>query len=170
MTEAIGDSAWLHSTRAAFKVTVQRTGVSHTGHFSLASCPEIEVYTKSRALARLAGPLKVSVKGPASPSKATEATVVVAPTDNSAWPTGRLETAQAPHSVDLSSSLYLNQQFLDLHFHESINYQLKPLPLVGRQPEIVWSYDVTGGATTDSVSIEISGVLELSGVDYVSPW
>jgi hypothetical protein len=170
MSEAIGETQWLHSTRAPFKVVVTKSGVSGSGHFRLSEAEGVLVYTRSRGLARVVGSLTVSVKGPAGAAKSTEAAIVITPCDLPAWPSDIAELRKAPHTAEVTSSLYLNQQTQSLQFHEAINHQLKPEPHLARHPGIVWAWAVTGGASTDKVVLEISGELELGGIDYVSPW
>lgn len=169
MSEVIGDTSWLHSSTVSFKILVEFTGSSGVDHFSLSDRPEILAYTSSRALARIVGPLSVSLSGPASASKASLATIAIVPTCLTSWPSTRTSIRRAIHAVALGDSLYKDIPNPPLVFHEAINQQLKPAPLVGNQPAIVCGYNITGGSSTDELVIEISGKLQLDGIDYVAP-
>jgi len=170
MSAPIGDDSSLHLSSVRVKVVVSHTGISGSGHFSLESRPEVLVYTESRSLASILGQVSVSVRGPSSPAKSTASSVTIVPDVLTTWPTTVALVDRAPESVNLISSLYLEQQSRTLSFHPAINTQLKPQPLVGRKPAVAYAYNITGGATTDQVLIEVSFNLSLSGVDYVSPW
>lgn len=170
MSEVLGDTAWLHSTSADIKIVVSVSGTARSGQFRLSDRPEVKKYTDSRALARISGPIVVDVRGPASASTSTTSCVVIAPHDLTSWPDTVNDVAKAPLSQDGVSSLYLAHKSASLGFHDAINTTLKPPPLTGRHPAVVWAYKVEGGAATDVIRIEVSFKLDLAGVDYVSPW
>jgi len=170
MSEAVGENTALHTTRTSFKIQLVCQGANNSGHFRVSTRKELQRYIGSRSMAKIVGPLTVSIKGPAAPDRATTGTVTITPHDLPAWPRSIHEVRQSPESVDVTSSLYLEQQAKSVVFHPAINTQIKPDPVVGRHPAIVYAYAVTGGAKEDIVTIEVDGVLELSGIDYVSPW
>jgi len=170
MSEVLGDTSWLHSTSADVKIAVSATGLKGHGKFRLSECPEVLKYTASRALARISGPIIVDVRGSATASTSTQACVVIAPSDLPSYPTDVESVAKAPLSQDSVSSLYLSHKSSSLGFHPAINTVLKPAPLTGRHPAIVYAYRIEGGNANSSVRIEVSFRLELNGVDYVSPW
>jgi hypothetical protein len=169
MSEAIGESGALHTTRTNIKIVESHTGASHSGHFRLSTRPEVQVFTASRSLATIVGPVTCTIKGPASPQKATVGSATITPHDLINWPADVAEVRLAAESQDSEYSLYLKEPTHVLVFHPAINHQLKPPPVIGRHPSIAYAFHVTGGAATDTTTIEISFTLELSGIDYVPP-
>jgi hypothetical protein len=49
-------------------------------------------------------------------------------------------------------------------------HQIKPEPVVGSAPEVVFYYQITGGTATDTALLRISGRVEVSGVSFVQTW
>jgi len=170
MSEFVGDAAWLHATSTDFRIVLTVTKVKHTAHFSLADATEVQAYIATRAYARIVGPLRISIVGPFAADKATNSAAVIAPTTFKDWPKDVDTLCKAPHTVELVSSLYSSVQNQPLHFHPAISTQLKPAPIAQHLPELVYAYNIAGGAATSTVRIEVSGTLELAGVDYPCPW
>jgi len=170
MAEAIGQDVSLHISKTNIKIVVEHTGVSGSGHFQLSSRPEVLRFSASRSLVSIDGPVVVSIRGPNLPSKATTGVAAVVPADLTNWPADVIDCQRAPESVSTVTSLYLVQQALTLPVHPAINLQLKPEPLVGRVPAVVYAYTIAGGAAADKAVIEVSFTISLSGLDYVSVW
>lgn len=175
----VGDTAWLHSTTADFKISVASAGAAHHGVERLAESAAIVALLETRAFARLVGPLRVSVLGPAAADTATTSAAVVTSAALPVWATAATTLAaigtpaqvlMAVKSVQFVSSLYLRHQEVALEFPASINRQLKPTPLVGRPPAVAYAWSIENGAAASVATITIEGTLELAGQDYISPW
>lgn len=171
MSSIVGDTTELNQTRIAFNAVHTVTGAEGHGHFHLTAARGFSHLTSARASVRLLpGSLKCQVIGPAAPDKAVDAYIAVLPASAPEWPSQAAEILTIGGSAFTQHSLYVGAQVTDLGFSQDVAHQLKPLPLVGHPPVIVYCYNVTGGTARSVAHLRVSGFLEVSGIGYVQPW
>jgi len=167
MSEVTGDTTWLHSTKADVRVLVSHTGTSHNEVVDLRSHARVVAHTASRGFARIAGPITVTVEGPASQSKATDCRVAVVPTSYTAALNTRGLVFGRPLACSVKSAIYLQTSTQSLRFPTSVDTQLQPALSFDNHPQVALSWVVDGGVVTDTVDVAIDFVIELAGVGYI---
>lgn len=167
----IGDVSQLHQNRIAFNAVRSITGSSVHGHFALSSAAGFAHLASARASVRIVSDtLRCQIIGPAAADKAVSAYVAVIPSTAPAFPTTAQHILTIGGSAFVQHSLYVGAKTEPLSFSQEVAHTIKPTPLVGSPPEVVFFVEVTGGANTDVSTLRISGHLEVDGIGYVQPW
>lgn len=165
----IGTTSALHLTQHSVKIVVvvkEKTGVQY---FALDSRPELKAYISTRAFARIVGPIRGSFIGPASADAVVSATTTIVPTDVEHWPKTLEEVAQDSAAINFSISALVPVPSAVVPLSEVINTQIKPRPLSGRHPALLFAWDVETTHSTFRGRFEFHILLELDGVDWVAP-
>jgi len=171
MSNLIGDTSNLHTTRIPFHAVHELVGIFGSGHFPLLDCNGIKHLVSARATVRIVSDqLSCQVIGPAAADKAVTVHVAVIPSTAPAWPTTAAHLLTIGGSAFTQHSLYVGASATPLAFTQEVAHQIKPRPLVGSPPEVVYYFSVTGGVATTVSYLRISGILEVDGVGYVQPW
>jgi len=110
------------------------------------------------------------VVGPASATKAVSCHVAVLPAGLSEWPTSPAAILTIGGSAFVQHSLFVAPTSVPIRFASEAAHQLKPTPLFGKPPVIVYHSTITGGQATDTAYICVSGLLEVDGIGFVKSW
>jgi hypothetical protein len=171
MSEVIGDTRELHQNTINFNAVHTVSGASGFGHFRLETCSGLQHLLNARASVRIvSSSLTCQVIGPVSAAKAVSAHIAVIPSNATAWPTTAAQILTIGGSAFVQHSLYVGAPTAPLQFSQEAAHQLKPSPVLGSAPEIVFQYTITGGTDADSAYLRISGVLAVDGIGFVTPW
>jgi hypothetical protein len=164
----LGSTEGLHGTTTRVKVVVpfkQATGVSG---FDLASHPNVARYATTRASVKLVSPISWSLVGPGSADVLYVVSATVVPSGLTQGPSEVDQLADDPCSQNISVTALNPCPVSVLELPEGINNQLKPQPLVGHNPHVLYGWRVT---TTGKAfgRIEFSFTIALDGIDWVAP-
>lgn len=171
MSELLGDTRDLHTSRVAFRAVITVTGSSASGHVPLTSLPGFRHLLSARASARIVSEtLTCQVIGPASATKAVSCHVAVLPATCQVWPSSPPEILTIGGCAFVQHSLFVAPSVAPLAFAPEVAHQLKPTPVFGQPPEVVYHCTITGGAATDSAYICIIGDIEVDGIGFVQSW
>jgi len=171
MGDLIGDVQELRSTRIPFHAVHTVTGSAVHGHFPLMGCTGISHLAASRASVRIVSEgLTCQIIGPATAANAVEAYIAVIPSTSPVWPTTGANILTIGGSAYCQHSVYVGSVIAPLSFTQEVAHQIKPAPLVGSPPEVVFVSNVVGGTAASVVNIRISGILEVDGVGFVQTW
>lgn len=173
MGDLIGDSAFLHQNRVPFHAVYSARGASGSGSFLLTTAAGVKHLLSARASVKVVSDkLTCQVIGPAAADKAVEAFVAVVPATaaDGELPTTIEEIMTIGGSSYLQHSLYVPSTIVPLSFAQEVAHQIKPSPLIGEPPLVVFAYNVTGGVPGSIVRFRISGVLEVDGIGFAKSW
>lgn len=173
MSDLIGDTSQLKSTVIGFNAVHEATGASGSGRFALLECLGVKHLLSPRAFVRIVSDsLTCQVIGPATASAAVTAHIAVIPSAVEAGdlPTQPRQILTIGGSAFVQHSLYIGAPKAELKFSEGVAHQIKPTPLVGDPPAVVYHYTVTGGGTNSVVHFKISGSIEVDGVGFTRTW
>jgi hypothetical protein len=168
----IGDLTQLTTEDISFNaVFTTPPGSSGHGHYSLSTATGLASIISGRSFVEISsGSLTVEISGPASAAKAGKCTLAVVPSGQTTWPTTAHHIRAIGGSTVLKDSLYTSPQSRSLKFATNVAHTLEPKPLVGAFPEVVYFYEITGGAATDTLEITISGEVSVRGVGFIQSW
>nr|QQG34643.1 HP3 [Sesame deltaflexivirus 1] len=170
MSELLGETKSLRTQTVDFNAVHTILGPASSGHFLLSECAGLKQLLPARAVVEVVSEsLSVQVVGPASASKAVSAHVAVIPA-NAPEPTTEAQVLTISGSAFVQHSLYVGAVPAQLRFASEVAHQLKPTPVFGQLPKVVYHCTVTGGATGDKTFLRLSGTVTVEGVGYVSPW
>jgi len=167
MSEALGDTTWLHSTTADIRIVISSVGTSHHTVVDVQSHPSVTVHTASRGLCRIVGPITVSVQGPGAQTKTTDCRAALIPNHYSIPLTTRSAVFARPLAVAAKSAIYLPNNPVVLRLPSAVDTQLKPDPVFDNHLKIALAWTVDGGAATDVVDVAIDFSVQLAGIGYV---
>jgi hypothetical protein len=171
MAEIIGDTSHLTQTRVPFNAVHRVSGASRSGHFSLVECAGVASLIRSRAQVRIASEsLRCQVVGPAAADQATVLHVAIVPSTCNSWPSSDTDILTIGGSAFCQHSLFVAPAAVPLSFSPEVAHQIKPAPLVGSAPEVVYQLTIVGGAEGSRAHIKISGELEVSGIGFIATW
>lgn len=171
MSEIVGDTSHLHTKTVPFNAVHKVTGSSGTGSFDLATCTGFKQLCSARATVKVLGDaLSCEIIGPASPDKATEAYIGVIPDTAEAFPTEPEHILTIGGSAYVQQSLYIGVRGSSLRFSAEANHQIKPKPMVGSLPKVIYHFKVEGGNNQTVAFIRISGVVEVDGIGFTQTW
>jgi hypothetical protein len=165
----IGTTAALHLSKHVVKIVFPVTRKSGVEHFDLSARTEVTTYIASRGSARICGPISASFVGPATADIVVSATATIVPTDPGGWPSNLEQVAHDSSAVNFSISALSPVPVATLQLSEVINTQIKPKPLSGRHPAILFGWDVESSNTSFKGRFEFRVPLEFDGVDWVKP-
>jgi len=171
MSEVIGDTAQLYEQRIAFSAVHSITGASGHGHFDLKNCVGLKAYIGPYARVKIVEEtLQVALIGPASATKALTGAVAIVPDTIDSGPTTRVGVLTIGGAALVVHSVYEAPQPVPIQFASQVTNVLKPKPLIGDLPRVVYHYELAGGTAADSIIIRLSGHVEVSGVGFISTW
>lgn len=171
MSEVIGDTGHLHDNRVPFCAVHTVKGLSDSGHFTLSTCSGFKHLLTARASIRIvSSSLNCMVIGPAAADKAISAHIAVVPAGLKSYPTSAAQIMTIGGSAYVQHSLYVVTSPVPLSFAPEVAHQLKPKPVIGEEPEVVFHFTITGGSVNTEAFIKISGYLEVDGVGFATSW
>lgn len=171
MSELLGDTSDLHTNRIPFSAVITTTGAASSGHVLLSALSGFSHLLPSRAAVKIVSDsLLCRVVGPASATKAVSCHVAVLPGNCSEWPSTPAEILTIGGSAFVQHSLFVAPSSAPLRFAPEVAHQLKPPPVYGQPPCVVYHSTITGGAATDTAYICVSGVIEVDGIGFVKSW
>lgn len=175
MSELLGDTSELHSSVVPFHAVSTARGASGSGSFKLMSALGVRHLVSARASVKInSDNLTCQVIGPAAADKAVEAFLAVIPasaaSDDLELPTTKAHIMTIGGSAYLQHSLYVPSSIAPLSFAPEVAHQIKPQPLFGEPPLIVYSYTVTGGNKDTEIIFRVSGSLTVDGVGFARSW
>jgi hypothetical protein len=165
----VGTTAALHLSRHVVKIVFPVKTKSGVEHFDLASRAEVTTYISSRGSARICGPISASFIGPATADIVVSATATIVPTNPGGWPKTLEQVALDSSAVNFSISALSPVPVAALTLSEVINTQIKPAPLSGRHPALLFGWDVETTSASFKGRFEFRVPLEFDGVDWVKP-
>jgi len=114
--------------------------------------------------------IQCQVIGPASPTIAITAHIAVIPSAHDDLP----ETEQAILTIAggafVQHSLFTGSEVRPLGFAVETSHVIKPKPVVGTEPRVVFHYTASGGTANSKVHIKVKGLLEVDGIGFVQTW
>lgn len=167
MSEAIGDTGYLHATRADVRILVSSVGTDHNEVVELWSHPAVLAHTASRGLARIVGQITVTVEGPGAQTKTTQLRAAIVPQGYSGDLSTKALVFARPLAAAVKSAIYLNDANRQLPWPTAVDHQLVPEPALKNRPKLALAWTVDGGAATDQVDVALDFTLELAGIGYV---
>lgn len=169
--QIIGDTSHLTATLVPFNAVYKVTGKKTSGHFRLTECLGFASLLRARASVRIvSSSLTVQVIGPARADKSVNAYVAIVPASLDSWPTTSTGILTIGGSTFVQHSLYIAPTPSSLLFNPEVAHQIKPTPVIGQQPEVVYLVEVIGGEDRDESLLRISGQIDISGVGFVPTW
>jgi hypothetical protein len=170
-SQVIGDQSILTRTIVPFNAVHTVVGSRVSGHFSLSSATGFKQIIRSRAhVVVISSSLTCQVVGPATADKTINAFIGVVPSTLANFPTTSTAVLSIGGSAFATHALIVGAKPVSLVFAPEVAHQIKPQPLIGEAPEIVYFVDVIGGASTDSSIVRVSGSVEVEGVGFVPTW
>lgn len=171
MSDLIGDTAHLHRNVVSFSAVHSFHGAAERGSFLLTDCSGFNSLANSRASVRIVSTsLTAKVIGPSSADRATSGVVAVIPADEPARPNSRAQMLSIGGHAYVEHSVYCAPTPVSLRFSADVAHQIKPKPLVGSAPRILYDVKILGGDTKDETCIVISGDIEVDGIGFVKSW
>jgi hypothetical protein len=171
MSDLVGDTAHLHRRTIPFKIAYTLSGAEGHGHFAIPTANGFKQLAASRASVRIVSDsLRCQVLGPASPSVALEAYVAIVPKDLESWPTKPAQLLTIGGSCYCQHSIYSPSRTVPIEFSAEAAHQIKPTPLVGSAPEVVYYFQAVGGETTTTSYLCLSGLIEVDGIGFTQTW
>jgi len=171
MADLIGDTTHLTRTRLPFHAVLAVRGASKSSASNLLDFAGIRALVQSKASVKIVSEtLQVQLITEPSADKAGTLYVCVIPSDAEALPTSPAEILTVEGSAIVASSIYLGTPYVPLAFASEVAHQIKPTPIIGSPPKVVYSLSVAGG-TADTLShIRISGHVEVQGIGFTQTW
>jgi len=171
MSDVLGDTTHLHQHRIDFNAVHTIVGASSHGSFCLVDSSGLRHLLSSRASVKIVSQsLTCQVIGPASADKAVSIHVAVIPATATGHPTSEAQILTIGGSAYAQHSLYVGALAVPLAFSTEVAHQIKPAPVVGEPPLVVYVCTITGGTNSDKAYLRISGTIEVDGIGYVQPW
>lgn len=165
----VGTTAALHLASVTVKWVYNFSTKSGVHHIKLVDIPEVFDLIESRGLARISGPVSVSFVGPVSADAIIGSTVAVVPDNVQHWPTAVSQIANVPTAVNFSASSLNPLPTGSLPFASFINKDLKPRPLAGRHPALLFGWSVESTRASVPCRFEFTIPIEFDGIDWVLP-
>jgi hypothetical protein len=170
MSEFVGDSAHIADDIVTFSCVKALKGANGHGHFSLSKAKGFAEIVACRGVARIVSDtLSVQVIGPPASDKATAVYVAVIP-EVSTYPTDIEEILSIGGSAYVEHSLYSGSRPVSLKFAAEAAHQIKPTPLIGSPPTVVFYFDIIGGDSSSNAFLKISGQVNVRGTGFVKTW
>lgn len=171
MSDVIGDVSHLTDTVIEFSAVHTCIGSSGNGSFALSESKGFKHLVDPRASAKILGDtVRFQVVGPADPTHATTAYACVIPATAPAIPRTPGEILTVGGAAFSQHSLFVTPTPVALGFSQEVAHVIKPEPLVGRPPKVVYYYSVSGGTKDSVVHVLITGKLSVSGIGFVQSW
>lgn len=171
MSDVLGDTSHLHQHRIAFNAVHTLVGPSGHGAFSLVDAPGLRHLLSSRASVKIVSSgLTCQVIGPPAADKAVSVHVAIVPSTAPSHPKSEAQILTIGGSTFTQHSLYVGAVSSPLAFSPEVAHQIKPRPLVGESPLVVFVFTITGGTKDDKANLRVSGEIEVDGIGYVQPW
>jgi hypothetical protein len=170
MTDVIGDTSELSSSRIVATATHSLSGSSGSFNFLLSSSPGIRKYFASHARVLITGSVRVSISGEVTSTTSTSATIAACPDKYSDWPSTQEQVLQLQGAVRVQHSLLVVPQEVSLAFGNETTEQLKPSTLVDYAPRIVGHFTVAGGSPSSRCIVSVVVPLTVTGVAHHKTW
>jgi len=171
MSDLIGDTSQLHSTRIPFNAIHTVVGHEQHGSFLLSEAVGFIHVIDSRATVKIvSSSLLCQVLGAPSADTAVSAYIAIIPASFQPTPSSSDHILTIGGSAFCQHSLYVPPTLVPLAFSQDVAHQLKPVPLLGSPPRVAYAVQVVGGTTQSRSTIRISGVIEVDGVGFVQSW
>jgi len=173
VSDVIGDTEYLRAKTIPFNAVHVVKGDSGSGYVALTNCLGFKHLLPPYAkVTILSDSLTCQVIGPVAADKAITAHVAVIPDQEKdfGWPTTPAAILTIGGSALVQHSLYVGARTAPISFANEAAHQIKPDPIVGNTPVVVYTFTVTGGAKTDVSYIKLSGLVEVAGIGFVKTW
>merc|ERR1712110_915909 len=95
--------------------------------------------------------LTVKVIGPASADKAVTLCVAVVPSSSEVCPTTDAQVLTIGGAAYAQHSVYIGVQDVPLRFAAEASHLIKPRPLIGSLPKVVYTFNLIGGDRDSSI-------------------
>lgn len=170
-SEIIGDVTHLHRNRVPFSAVHTATGSCGDGDFLISEARGFRQLVVSRAYVRIdPASLQCQVIGPASATIAVTAHIAVIPSAHRDLPDSAPDLLTIAGGAFVQHSLFTGSEVRPLGFAVEVSHVLKPKPVIGTEPRVVFHYTASGASATSQVHIKISGFLEVDGIGFVQTW
>lgn len=169
MSEVVGTTAALHVSRAPVKFIHSIDSKKGVHHVDLDSAPGIAEFIAPHALVEIDGPIVAHLLAPASADIVISAAASIVPTNVRSWPTTITQVRADVSASNFAVSALTPVPTATLTLHPAINQVIKPRPVTGRHPAILFGWLVQTTATSFVVDIEVTVNLKFSGADWVQP-
>lgn len=156
---------------AVHSITLSTTSTTVVGHATLSSMNGFRQLIRSKAHVTIrSSSLRCQVVADVDATKTAHATLGVIPSTETTFPSSASDILTIGGSSICSHSLVVGSVPVPLGFGVEVAHQIKPQPIVGEAPEVVYSVSLLGGAAGDVVIIRVSGEVEVEGAGFVSTW
>jgi len=167
----VGDRAILTRTLVPFNAVATVSGTNTHGHFTLSHANGFRQLIRARAhVTIVSNSLTCQVIGPVAADKTINAYVGVVPSTLNSFPSSSNAVLTIGGSAFATHALVVGAKPVPLLFAPEVAHQIKPQPLIGEPPEIVYFLQVIGGSAADTSLIRISGSVEVEGVGFTATW
>lgn len=172
MSEVIGDTQHLHNNTIPFRVVRSLTGPHGSGAFVLFDDSAFaKLVNPYAAVAVVEQSLSTRVFSPPAPDKAITCHVATIPDrPGLVSPKTTADILTIAGSAYLESSLYSGNNSSALPFSIECAHQVKPKPVVGLPPRVVYSWVLQGGDATSVSNLVIEGTLRVDGAGFQQTW
>lgn len=171
MSDLVGDTQHLHNRSIEFSAVHTVTGNQLHGSFNLAESPGFAKLAGSHASVKIVSEsLACDIIGPASASVASTGAIAVIPVTAPHNPDTVAKVLSIGGSVYCVHSLYQAPIQQPVRFAAETAHQIKPKPLVGSAPKVVYALELEGASATSRILIRIRGVIEVDGTGFIQPW
>jgi hypothetical protein len=171
MSDLVGDISHLTRTRVPFNAVKVLSGPNGAGHFLLTEAEGLRQIIVGRASVKLVSDsLQLQVVGPPEPDKAANAAAAVIPAGSPSWPTTFNQILTIGGSAIVQHSAYVPASTAPLSFAVEVAHQIEPKPQVGKEPTIVYCYNVAGAEPTTESLLIVKGVVEVEGIGFLRTW
>jgi len=171
MSDALGDPSFLSRDEVPFAAVIEVKTASSHGSLSLVAARGLSQFLPAYASVRIVdNSLTASIFGPASSTTATTVALALVPSTVTTHPREARDILTIGGSAYLQSSAYTTPSSVPLLFPAEVNHQLKPTPVIGALPVLVYHVHVEGGDDHSVTLIQVRGKLKLSGVGFIPTW
>jgi len=170
MAQFAGDTAGITDEVIAFSCVKQVTGESGAGSFDIASNRGFASIAACRGVVEIVGDsLTCQVIGPPSSQQATAVHLAIVP-ELTSYPTTAAEVMSIGGSAYCEHSVYAGSRLSPISFAAEAAHQIKPKPIVGLPPQVVYYFDIIGADASTKAYIKVSGRVKVSGTGFVKTW
>ncbi|KAE8238394.1 hypothetical protein A4X09_0g7110 [Tilletia walkeri] len=170
MSDLVGDTTHLHRTTVPFSASHKIVGHEIHGSFLLSDATGFSSVASSRASVKIVSDsLSCKIIGPAAADKAVSTAVAILP-ETASNPTAFEHILSIGGFAYLEHSVYNSPGSVPVAFAAEAAHQIKPKPLVGSPPKVVYYHRVLGGDGKSVSHLVVQGLLEVDGVGFVKSW
>jgi len=170
MSDLVGDVSHLHRTVVPFSAVHVVQGHNPHGSFLITDCTGFSALSNARASVKIVSDsLTVKVVSPGGADKVVSGAVAIIP-DTATNPTSVAHVLSIGGHAYVEHSVYNSAGPVPVRFAAEAAHQIKPTPLVGSPPKVVFALSVLGGDTNTTSTLVLQGSIEVDGIGFTRTW